>query len=294
MNTKLTPPDWDDINPNMILNAGDAKYYYENFTSVVNDIASKNKDDIGDLVTRVSAIEHQLPVGPGGDGAYLDLGGTPGRYPSPSEMTDAQGQETSFMVIARSDGIYFYNPSNKLLIPPKKGGGNMAVHGQFPQIFDDGHSIQHNGRVGMSGVYTAKVKDLDLDTHFTSYNTTKVLVVVTADMEYQTALHPDGTASRIFSKGSNTANWSLHSGSGGGGGGGTIDPDVLLEINRRLQELEDEERIDEFVKLKDGPKTYAGQAGMLLKVNDAETGLDYVVDSAIPIMSALEEGNIPI
>ncbi|MGL5564788.1 MAG: hypothetical protein ACRDC4_03565, partial [Plesiomonas sp.] len=192
----------------------------------------------------------EIPVGPGGTGAYLNLGGTPDRYPTAEEMVAGDSPEsTSFLVVARQDGIYFYNPKSKLLIPPKKGGGTIAVHGQFPQIFDDGHSIQHDGRVGLSGVYTAKTTDIGLDANFVSYNTTKVLVVVTEDMEYQTALHPDGTASRIFPKGSNTAPWSFHSGSGGGGG--SIDPVVIQEINRRLEELESIDHTDTFLELKD-------------------------------------------
>ncbi|WP_438516159.1 hypothetical protein, partial [Cetobacterium sp.] len=233
----------------MLINVGDMKYYFENFTEVVDEKAKSNKLAISTLDGRVAALEQQTPGGPGGTGAYLNLGGTPDRYPTAEEMADGDSPEpSSFLVVAREDGIYFYNPKNKILIPPKKGGGTIAVHGQFPQIFDDGHSIKHDGRVGLSGVYTAKTSDLGLDGNFLSYNTTKVLVVVTDEMEYQTALHPDGTASRIFAKGNNTAPWSFHS---GGGGGGSIDPAVIQEINRRLEELEATDHFENFIDMKD-------------------------------------------
>ncbi|MGL5085896.1 MAG: hypothetical protein ACRC68_09315, partial [Clostridium sp.] len=183
-------------------------------------------------------------------GAYLNLGGTPERYPTAEEMVAGDtAEQTSFLVVARSDGIYFYNPKSKVVIPPKKGGGTVAVHAQFPDIFDEGHSIKHDTRVGKSGVYTAKCSDVGLDSKFLSYNTVKILVVTTADMEYQTALHPDGVASRIFTPGNNVTPWSFHS--GGEGGGGSIDPVVIQEINRRLEELENKpEPVSEFSKLR--------------------------------------------
>lgn len=51
---------------------------------------------------------------------------------------------------------------------------------------------------------------------------------------------------------------------------------------------------NDFASLIDTPDGYAGQKGMLLQVNDTETGIDYVEDSAIPILRALENGNLPI
>ena len=252
MNSKLTPPDWDAYEPEMLINVADMQYYYENFTEIVDVRSDKNELAIGTLDGRVTALEQSTPIGPGGKGAYLNLGGTPERYPTAEEMVAGDTPEqTSFLVVARTDGIYFYNPKSKLLIPPKKGGGTVAVHASFPDIFDAGHTIKHDTRIGKSGVYTAKVSDLNLDGSFLSYDTCKVLVVTTADMEYQTAMHPDGTASRIFNKGENVAPWSMHSGGGTGGGGGGVDPIVIQEINRRLGVLESVDHIRTFVGLED-------------------------------------------
>ncbi|MGL5014581.1 MAG: hypothetical protein ACRC6V_09880, partial [Bacteroidales bacterium] len=237
MNTRLDPPDWDSYDPNMLVNVSDMQYYYENFTEIVDERSDKNEQAIGTLDGRVSALEHSTPIGPGGKGAYLNLGGTPERYPTSEEMVAGDtAEETSFLVVARNDGIYFYNPKSKLLIPPKKGGGTVAIHASFPDIFDAGHTIKHDTRIGKSGVYTAKCSDVGLEGTFLSYDTAKILVVTTADMEYQTALHPDGTASRTFTPGNNVTPWSFHTGSGGGGG--SIDPVVIQEINRRLALLE--------------------------------------------------------
>ena len=120
MNERLTPPDWDAFDSNMLINVGDMKYYYENFTEVVDEQATTNKLAIDTIDGRVTALEHSIPVGPGGDGAYLHLGGTPDRYPTAEEMVAGDTkEETSFMVIARPDGIYFYNPKTKVVIPPK-------------------------------------------------------------------------------------------------------------------------------------------------------------------------------
>ena len=220
MNSRLTPPDWDAFDSNMLINVGDMKYYYENFTEVVDEQATGNKLAIGTIDGRVTALEQSIPVGPGGDGAYLHLGGTPGRYPTAEEMVAGNtNEETSFMVIARPDGIYFYNPKSKVVIPPKKGGGTIAVHGQFPQIFDAGHNLTHNGRMGMSGVYTANVADVGLETHFPSNPTCKVLIVVNEDgEEHQTAFSPDGMASRTFRAGTQITPWVVSSGGGSSGG----------------------------------------------------------------------------
>ncbi|MGL5580592.1 MAG: hypothetical protein ACRDCE_06475, partial [Cetobacterium sp.] len=49
-----------------------------------------------------------------------------------------------------------------------------------------------------------------------------------------------------------------------------------------------------FLDLMDTPPSFTGQAGMLLGVNAAEDGLEYIIDSAIPIMQDLEDGNLPI
>lgn len=252
MSERLTPPDWSTLNPDMLLNVGDARYYYESFTEVVDNQAHENKLGIGDLDGRVTALEHSTPVGPGGDGAYLHLGGTPERYPTLTEMSDGDTKDvTSFMVIARNDGIYFYNPKTKVVIPPKKNGGTIAVHGQFPQIFDAGHTHEHEGRAGLSGVYTAKVAEVGLGTHFTNFDTCTMLVVVNAaGEEYQTAYSPDGMASRIFRAGLQVAHWGVNSGGGGGGGSG-VDPIVIQEIKDRLDALETHTHIDEIVKLKD-------------------------------------------
>ncbi|MGL5013566.1 MAG: hypothetical protein ACRC6V_04640, partial [Bacteroidales bacterium] len=124
MTKRLTPPDWSQWDPNMFLVVSDAQQYYETFTSVVDAQATENKLAVGTLDGRVTALEHSTPVGPGGKGAYLNLGGTPERYPTAEEMVAGDTPEqTSFLVVARNDGIYFYNPKSKLLIPPKKGGG---------------------------------------------------------------------------------------------------------------------------------------------------------------------------
>ncbi|MGL5012924.1 MAG: hypothetical protein ACRC6V_01370, partial [Bacteroidales bacterium] len=203
MNERLTPPVWSDYDPNMLVNVSDMQYYYENFTEIVDERSDKNEKGIGDLDSRVSALEHSTPVGPGGKGAYLDMGGTPERYPTRSEMIAGfDGKETSFMVVARTDGIYFYNPKTKQLIPPKKGGGSLSIHGQFPQIFDNGHSLQYNGRANKSGIFTAKVADVGLENDFMAFDTCKLLIVVNDEgEEHQTAMSPDGMASRIFQKG---------------------------------------------------------------------------------------------
>ncbi|MGL5013555.1 MAG: hypothetical protein ACRC6V_04585, partial [Bacteroidales bacterium] len=238
MTKRLTPPDWTEYDPNMFLIVEDAKMYYEAYTDVLDVRSAKNELAVGTLDGRVTALEQSTPVGPGGKGAYLNLGGTPERYPTSEEMVAGDTpEETSFLVVARNDGIYFYNPKSKLLIPPKKGGGTVAIHASFPDIFDAGHTIKHDTRIGKSGVYTAKCSDVGLDGNFLSYDTAKILVVTTADMEYQTALHPDGTASRTFTPGNNVTPWSFHTGTGGGGGG-SIDPVVIQEINRRLALLE--------------------------------------------------------
>ncbi|MGL5014719.1 MAG: hypothetical protein ACRC6V_10570, partial [Bacteroidales bacterium] len=236
MNKRLSPPDWSQYDPNMLVNVSDAQYYYENFTEIVDERSTKNELAVGTLDGRVTALEQSTPVGPGGKGAYLNLGGTPGRYPTAEEMVAGDTPEsTSFLVVARTDGIYFYNPKSKLLIPPKKGGGTVAIHASFPDIFDEGHTIKHDTRIGKSGVYTARCADVGLDGSFLSYDTAKILVVTTADTEYQTALHPDGTASRTFTPGNNVTPWAFH---GGSGGGGSLDPLVIQEILRRVGDLE--------------------------------------------------------
>ncbi|MGL5013610.1 MAG: hypothetical protein ACRC6V_04865, partial [Bacteroidales bacterium] len=239
MTKRLTPPDWTEYDPNMFLIVEDAKMYYESYTDVLDKRTEKSGLEITTLDGRVTALEQSTPVGPGGKGAYLNLGGTPERYPTAEEMIAGDTPEsTSFLVVARQDGIYFYNPKSKLLIPPKKGGGTVAIHASFPDIFDEGHTIRHDTRIGKSGVYTAKCSDVGLDGNFLSYDTAKILVVTTKDMEYQTALHPDGTASRTFTPGNNVTPWSFHIGTGGGGGGSGVDPVVIQEINRRLGLLE--------------------------------------------------------
>ena len=250
MNERLTPPDWDSFDKNMLINVGDMKYYYENFTGVVDEQATGNKLAIETIDGRVTALEQSIPVGPGGDGAYLHLGGTPDRYPTAEEMVAGSDKsETSFMVIARPDGIYFYNPKTKVVIPPKKGGGTIAVHGQFPQIFDAGHAHNHEGRAGLSGIYTAKVTDVGLDGHFTNFDTVTMLVVVNEDgEEYQTAYSPDGMASRIFRAGIQTAHWGVNA---GGGGGGSVDPIIIQEIKDRLDALEAHDHIDKITELSD-------------------------------------------
>ena len=247
MNKNLTPPDWDLYDPNMVLNVGDAKYYYENFTDYVNTKATSNSLAIETLDGRVAAIEHQIPVGPGGDGAYLHLGGTPERYPTAEEMAEG-GNETGFMVVARTDGIYFYNPVTKRLIKPKKGGGTIAVHGQLPMIYDMSHQLQHDGRAAVSGIYTALPSDIGINT-WTSNDMCKVLVVATADEEYQTAMHVDGFASRVFKKGILSATWGFFT--GGSGGGGSIDPGVIDEIKQRLEALETYTHDTAFTELTD-------------------------------------------
>ncbi|MGL5016234.1 MAG: hypothetical protein ACRC6V_18440, partial [Bacteroidales bacterium] len=96
MKERLDPPVWADYDPNMLINVGDMQYYYENFTEIVDVRSEENGTAIGDLDSRVAALEHSTPVGPGGKGAYLDMGGTPERYPTRSEMIDGfDGKETS-------------------------------------------------------------------------------------------------------------------------------------------------------------------------------------------------------
>ncbi|MGL5015091.1 MAG: hypothetical protein ACRC6V_12520, partial [Bacteroidales bacterium] len=108
MNERLTPPDWSAEDPNMLLNVSDAQYYFENFTEVLDVRSAKNELAVGTLDGRVTALEHSTPVGPGGKGAYLNLGGTPERYPTAEEMVAGETPEsTSFLVVARTDGIYF-------------------------------------------------------------------------------------------------------------------------------------------------------------------------------------------
>lgn len=313
MKERLTPPDWNAYDHNMLINVGDMKYYYENLTDVVNQTATTNKSSIETLDGRVTKLEQSVPVGPGGDGAYLHLGGTPERYPTVSEMVEGDGKETSFLVVARNDGIYFYNPKTDLLIPPKKGGGTIAIHGQFPQIFDEGHSIKHDGRLGLSGVYTAKTSDIGLGAHFSTYESCKVLIVVNEQgEEYQTAFSPDGTASRIFTTGSQTSTWSLASGGGGGG----IDPAVLQEIRDSLRDLGTRvtsleatpkpnftelldtpngyhpgklvgynltgdalvpvDVLDSFKNMADTPPSYVGHGRKYLAVNPSEDGIDFI------------------
>lgn len=233
MNKNIVPPDWGSYDPNMFINLSDMQYYYENFTNVVNETAEGNSLKIETLDGRVAKLEQEQPVGPGGTGAFLNLGGVPERYPTAEEMV-AGGNETGFMVIARSDGIYFYNPVTKQLIKPKQGGGTIAVHGQLPMIYDLSHSLQHNGRAGASGIYTAKVGDVGLGS-WTAQDTCKILVVTTAEEEYQTAMGKDGFASRVFKAGELTATWGFFTGGSGGSG---IDPAVIDEINRRLDDLE--------------------------------------------------------
>ncbi|MGL5016235.1 MAG: hypothetical protein ACRC6V_18445, partial [Bacteroidales bacterium] len=124
MTDKVTTPDWGSLDPMMLINLGDMRYYYENFTEIVEERSTANKLAVETLDGRVAALEHSTPVGPGGKGAYLNLGGTPDRYPTAEEMAAGDSPEqTSFLVVARTDGIYFYNPKTKSIIPPKKGGG---------------------------------------------------------------------------------------------------------------------------------------------------------------------------
>ncbi|MGL5015955.1 MAG: hypothetical protein ACRC6V_17005, partial [Bacteroidales bacterium] len=105
MNERLTPPVWDDYDPNMLVNVSDMQYYYENFTEIVDERSTKNELAVGTLDSRVTALEHSTPVGPGGKGAYLNLGGTPERYPTAEEMIAGDTPEsTSFLVVARTDG----------------------------------------------------------------------------------------------------------------------------------------------------------------------------------------------
>ncbi|MGL5964088.1 MAG: hypothetical protein ACRCZ2_06805, partial [Fusobacteriaceae bacterium] len=145
----------------MCLNVSDAQYYFENFTNVVAEGVVENTSDIGDLGGRVTALEQQIPVGPGGKGAYLNLGGTPERWPLASEMVAPESKETGFLVVARSDGIYFYNPATKQVIPPKTGGGTMAIHATFPQLSCHRERIHHNTRHGISGIFTAEVDKIE-------------------------------------------------------------------------------------------------------------------------------------
>ncbi|MGL5014393.1 MAG: hypothetical protein ACRC6V_08920, partial [Bacteroidales bacterium] len=287
MDIRLTPPNWAAEDPNMLLNVGDAQYYFETFTDVIDKQAQENKTDIGDLDSRVSALEHSTPVGPGGKGAYLDMGGTPERYPTRSEMIAGfDGKETSFMVVARTDGIYFYNPKTKQLIPPKKGGGSLSIHGQFPQIFDKGHSLQYNGRANKSGIFTAKVADVGLENDFMAFDTCKLLIVVNDEgEEHQTAMSPDGMASRIFQKGSQFADWIV----GSGGGSGAVDPAIIVEITRRLKELEDKPAgKDEFTQLNDVHIDLATDTKSLVFVDEfgkvrADKINPYLIDGSIPV-----------
>lgn len=235
MTTRITPPDWGSYDPNMLVNVADIKYYYENFTEVVDSKAQANELAIKTLDGRVTKVEQEIPVGPGGTGAFLNLGGVPERYPTAEEM-NINGNETGFMVIARSDGIYFYNPVTKLLIKPKTGGGTIAVHGQLPMVYDESHSLQHNGRAGSSGIYTAKVTDVGLSS-WVSQEVCQIIVVATENEELHTAMGKDGFASRVFRKGDVSATWSFFTG-GSGGGGGSIDPAVIDDINKRLDALE--------------------------------------------------------
>lgn len=247
MTDRITPPAWDEWDPNMLINVADMKYYYENFTEVVDDKTKSNDLAIQTLDGRVTKIEQEQPVGPGGTGAYLNLGGTPDRYPTAEEM-NTSGGATGFIVMARQDGIYFYNPVSKLLIKPKKGGGTIAVHGQLPMIYDNSHKIQYNGRLGKSGIYTAKSDQVGL-TSWTSYETCKILVVATEDEEFHTAMGPDGFASRIFRAGSANATWSHFTGGGGGTGG--VDPAIIDEINSRLDALEQYDHTFKITDLSD-------------------------------------------
>ncbi|MGL5013111.1 MAG: hypothetical protein ACRC6V_02315, partial [Bacteroidales bacterium] len=239
MNKNITPPDWSQWDPNMCIIVEDMQYYYENFTEIVDEQTKGNKLEINNLDGRVTSLEQQIPVGPGGKGAYLNLGGTPDRYPLASEMVAPEGKETSFLVIARPDGIYFYNPESKLVIPPKAGGGTMAVHATFPQVYTRKENIMHNTRHGLSGIYAAEVRHLELGGSWTSHPKCKVMVVVTEDgEEHQTAFHPDGIASRIFKAGQSLVPWKHIQGGGTGGGGGSVD---LTHIETRLDLLEAEQ-----------------------------------------------------
>ncbi|MGL5015514.1 MAG: hypothetical protein ACRC6V_14700, partial [Bacteroidales bacterium] len=230
-------PGWEDYPDEMCMQTSDMDEYWTRFTKPTADAAGKNSSDIGDLDGRVTSLEQQIPVGPGGKGAYLNLGGTPDRWPLASEMVAPEEKETGFLVVARSDGIYFYNPATKQTIAPKKGGGTMAIHATFPQISCRQECIRHNTRHGMSGIYTAEVEKVELDRVWKSHDFCNVLVVVTeGGEEHQTAFHPDGMASRIFRVGENRASWKHVE--GGTGGGGSAD---LTDVENRLDILEGEQ-----------------------------------------------------
>lgn len=248
MNKNIVPPEWDQYDEDMLVNVRDMRYYFENYTEVTNELANDNKLAVENLNGRVAKLEQEQPVGPGGTGAFLNLGGVPERYPTAEEMV-AGGMETGFMVVARTDGIYFYNPTTKVLIKPKTGGGTMALHGQLPMIYDNSHKIQYNGRVNVSGIYTAVASDVGLSS-WTSHETCKILVVVTETEEFHTAMGPDGYASRIFRPGVQSAMWTHFTGSGGGGGG-SVDQAIIDEINDRIDALEQHDHIDKITDLTD-------------------------------------------
>ncbi|MGL5962873.1 MAG: hypothetical protein ACRCZ2_00505, partial [Fusobacteriaceae bacterium] len=274
MDSRITPPDWDQWNPSMGIILDDIKLYYNTYTGPLGDQADENTKEITDLDGRVTALEQQKPT-PGGKGAYLNLGGTPGRYPLASEMASPEEKETGFLVVARPDGIYFYNPQSKQLIPPKIGGGTMAIHADFPQFSGGRNVIKHNTRQGRSGVYTAEVDKIELDHVWDDHDICKVLIVVTEDgNEHQTAFHPNGIASRVFKDGDKLTPWNhIQAGVGGGGGGGGA---------------------SDFLDLKDTPNSYVDAANKSVRVNAAGDGLEFVLAPESDIIDKLEKGDLPI
>ncbi|MGL5964598.1 MAG: hypothetical protein ACRCZ2_09440, partial [Fusobacteriaceae bacterium] len=322
MDNRITPPDWDKWDPQMMVIVDDMKLFYNTYTGPIGEAGEENTKEITDLDGRVTALEQQKPT-PGGKGAYLNLGGTPGRYPLASEMASPEEKETGFLVVARPDGIYFYNPQSKQLIPPKIGGGTMAVHAEFPQFSGGSNVIKHNTRQGRSGIYTAEVDKIELDHIWDFHDTCKVLVVATDDgNEHQTAFHPDGIATRVFRNGDQLTPWRhIQGGIGGGDGGGNVD---LSGIENRLSDIEaeqilqnasldmhfisiedHEERIarieaggvggtSTFTGLLDTPDNYTGAANKTIRVNADGDGLEFIEGPEVEIMDKLEKGDLPI
>lgn len=273
MTKRITPPDWNQWDKNMFIIVDDMRLYYENFTAVVDDATKTNATAIDGLDSRVTALEHNKPIGPGGDGAFLALGGVPSDYPTKAQMTGPDGKETSYLVVARNDGIYFYNPVTKDLMVPKTNGGRIAINAQFPQTFDTTHEAKHDGRQSISGFYTADVKTLGLETQFTTHDICKMLVVVAdTGVEYQTAFHADGIASRYFLAGQPASTWSIV----GGGSGSGVGPGIIQDLTDRIVELEKYNHNNtNFINLDDTPTSYNGHQFKAVTVRGDEMGVEF-------------------
>lgn len=277
---------FDGMDPAILTNFGDIMIYDNQYVEPLETEVTKAKLDIADNESRITTLEHQIPGGGGGTGAYLNLGGTPSRYPLASECVGDPGDSSGFMVMARPDGIYFYNPTTKQLIEPKKGGGTVALQGQFPDVYEDEHKLLHSGRATKSGVYLANYTDIGITEWTGSDKLCTVLVVSSEKEEQQTAFSSEGTAHRVFQEGVNTGVAWVHEKTGGGDVGvkkfielsdtpGGYHPGKLVGYNLSGTALIPVEDRDEFLKLKDTPDSYTGSTKMGVTVKADGTGLDF-------------------